>query len=74
VAPSPFRTWIPSPARPIRKSANGTRGWPFAIDSSRVYSLAEFIDLTDEHNPETRLAWERAGAQLAIWCVARSEW
>jgi len=44
------------------------------IDSSRVYSLAEFIDLAEEHNPETRLAWERAGARLAIWCIARSEW
>jgi len=36
-----------------------------------VYSLAEFIDLSEEHNPETRLAWERAGTQLAIWCIAQ---
>jgi hypothetical protein len=39
-----------------------------------VYSLAEFIDLAEEYNPETRLAWEQAGARLAIWCIARSGW
>jgi len=48
------------------ESANGIRNWPFAIDSSRVYPLVELIDLAEEHNPETRVAWERARAQLAI--------
>jgi outer membrane protein TolC len=36
--------------------------------------LTELIDLAEEHNPETRVAWERARAQLAQWGVARSEW
>jgi outer membrane protein TolC len=73
VAPSPFRAWNPSTARPIHESANGIRGWPFAIDSSRTYLLAELIDIAEEHNPETRVAWEGARSQLAQSGVAHSE-
>jgi outer membrane protein TolC len=73
VAPSPVRAWNPASAQPIRQDAKGIRGWPFALDSSRIWSLAELIDVAEEHNPETRVAWERARAQLALWGVARSE-
>ena len=38
-----------------------------------MYSLAELIDLAEAHNPETRIAWEGARAQLAALGVARSE-
>jgi len=43
------------------------------IDSGRVYSLAELIDLAKAHNPETRLAREGARAQAAALGIARSE-
>jgi outer membrane protein len=42
-------------------------------DQEKTYSLAELIDLAESHNPETRVAWERARAQAAAWGVARSE-
>jgi outer membrane protein TolC len=35
--------------------------------------LAELIDLAESHNPETRVAWERARAQAAALGIARSE-
>jgi outer membrane protein len=43
------------------------------FDSEKIYSLPELIDLAESHNPETRVAWERARAQAAAWGVARSE-
>jgi outer membrane protein TolC len=45
----------------------------FEIDPTQTYSLTELIDLAERHNPETRLAWERARAQAAALGVARSE-
>jgi outer membrane protein len=45
----------------------------FSIEPDRTYTLAELVDLAEEHNPETRLAWERARAQMAALGVARSE-
>jgi outer membrane protein len=45
----------------------------FSIASNRIYTLAELVNLAEEHNPETRLAWERARAQMAALGVARSE-
>jgi outer membrane protein len=35
--------------------------------------LAGLIDLAESHNPETRVAWERARAQAAALGIARSE-
>ena len=44
-----------------------------SFDQEKVYSLPELIDLAESHNPETRVAWERARAQAAAWGIARSE-
>ena len=35
----------------------------FNLDQEKTYSLPELIDLAESHNPETRVAWERARAQ-----------
>ncbi len=43
------------------------------FDQEKTYSLPELIDLAESHNPETRVAWERARAQAAAWGVTRSE-
>src|SRR5208283_4033621 len=45
----------------------------FRVDPDKTYSLAELIDLAESHNPETRVAWERARAQAAALGVAQSE-
>jgi outer membrane protein len=49
------------------------RGSAFQFDAAKTYSLAELIDLAQRHNPDTRVAWERARAQAAALGVARSE-
>lgn len=46
----------------------------FAVDPNKAYSLAEVVDLAEQHNPDTRFAWERAKAQAAAVGVAKSEW
>src|SRR5260370_41170195 len=44
----------------------------FSLQSDRTYTLAELVNLAQEHNPETRVAWETARAQLAAVGIARS--
>jgi outer membrane protein len=67
------RPWNSPREQAIESYAEQFRGYPFAIDPSRTYSLPELIDLAEAHNPETRLAWERARAQAAALGLARSE-
>jgi outer membrane protein TolC len=49
------------------------RDFRFGADPTQSYSLAELIDLAETHNPETRVAWERARSQAAALGIARSE-
>jgi outer membrane protein len=70
---SPDRPWHSLEERQIMTDlrhfqASGTR-----IESDRIYSLPELIDLAEAHNPETRVAWENARAQAASLGIARSE-
>lgn len=44
----------------------------YAIDATKPYTLAELIDLAQEHNPETRVAWQLAKARADALGVARS--
>ena len=43
------------------------------IETGKVYSLADLIDLAEAHNPETRVAWENARAQAAALGIVRGE-
>jgi outer membrane protein TolC len=45
----------------------------FRVDSAKTYTLSELIDLAEAHNPETRVAWERARSHAAALGIARSE-
>ena len=65
--------WQASGERMIENDARKFRELRFGVDPERIYSLAELIDLAESHNPETRVAWEAARAQLAALGVARSE-
>lgn len=57
----------------MEDAARKLREGRFEIDATETYSLTELIDLAERHNPETRVAWERARAQAAAFGVARSE-
>src|SRR5580704_1001490 len=70
---SPDHPWHGPMEREIEANANGVRESRFSIDQAKTYSLAGLIDLAEAHNPDTRVAWERARAQAAALGVARSE-
>ena len=57
----------------MEDAARKLREGRFEIDATQTYSLTELIDLAEGHNPETRVAWERARAQGAVLGLARSE-
>src|SRR5262245_43196920 len=71
--PPADRVWKPPFSQPVRDDAKRFRNAASPIDPLKTYSLAELIDLAEQRNPETRVAWERARAQLADWGIARSE-
>ena len=70
---SPDHPWHGVGEQRIEADAKNSRESSFSIDPIKSYSLAELIDLAETHNPETRIAWERARAQAAALGVARSE-
>jgi outer membrane protein len=57
----------------IERDARSLREPAFNLDPVKSYTLAEFVDLAESHNPETRVAWEQARAQAASLGIARSE-
>ncbi|WP_263349786.1 TolC family protein [Acidicapsa acidisoli] len=59
--------------REIEDSAKQFVGFRFSIQQDQTYTLAELVNLAEEHNPATRVAWQTARAQMAALGVARSE-
>jgi len=45
---------------------------PVAIDPSKVYTLAELVNIAEQNNPETRVAWENAKARAADLGTAKA--
>jgi outer membrane protein TolC len=70
---SPDHPWHSAAEQKIEADAKGLRDSRFSVDPNRTYTLAELVDLAEAHNPQTRLAWERARAQAATLGIARSE-
>jgi len=74
-APStPDRPWTSDAQQQIQSQNQSLPTLQFTVDPNKAYSLPELVDLAEQHNPETRLAWERAKAQAAALGIARSEW
>jgi outer membrane protein len=71
--PSPGHPWLTSDERQITNDGKRLRPLAPPIEPNKAYSLAELIDLAEDHNPETRVAWENARAQAAALGIARSE-
>jgi outer membrane protein len=70
---SPDHPWHGFGEARIEADARNLTEPGLSVDQEKTYSLPELIDLAESHNPETRVAWERARAQAAAWGVARSE-
>src|SRR5713226_9820211 len=70
---SPDNAWHGLGEARIEADARNFTEPGLSFDQEKSYSLPELIDLAESHNPETRVAWERARAQAAALGVARSE-
>jgi outer membrane protein len=70
---SPDHPWHAKQEQQIESAARHFGEARFRVEPDRTYSLPELIDLAEAHNPETRIAWEGARAQLAALGIARSE-
>jgi hypothetical protein len=70
---SPNLLWHSSQENSIRDEAKQVTSEKFTVNVASNYSLAELIDMAESHNPETRVAWERARSMADAFGVARSE-
>lgn len=70
---SPDHPWHAPAEQQLQTAVKGVRNPGFPVDQAKTYSLAELVDLAESHNPDTRVAWERARSQAAVLGIARSE-
>src|ERR1700690_3108936 len=45
---------------------------PAVLDPAKVYTLSELVNIAEENNPDTRVAWQNAKARAADLGVAKS--
>ena len=72
VPASPDKIWHSKAEDSFSHDLTTASSFKYAIDPAKTYTLAELIDLAEEHNPETRLAWQNAKARAASLGIARS--
>jgi outer membrane protein len=70
--PSPDKIWHPKAEQGLDRELKAQPEAKYTIDPQKSYTLAELIDLAQQHNPETRVAWEEAKARAADLGIARS--
>ena len=70
---SPNLPWRSSQESSVRDEARQVVAEKFTVNATSTYSLAELIDLAESHNPETRVAWEKARSLMDAFGVPRSE-
>ena len=71
-APSaPDRPWDDSSAKQQLTLPQRLAAAP-AIDPAKVYTLSELVNIAEQNNPETRVAWESARAKAADLGIAQS--
>ena len=71
--PVPDHPWDSKAAQSSLRKLDGRLTGEFQLSPGVVYSLPQLIDLAEQHNPETRGAWEAAKAQASALGVARSD-
>jgi TolC family type I secretion outer membrane protein len=70
-SPDPSVVWAPSPKLRLNATDRAASPQTQAL-AAKPYTLAELADLAERHNPETRVAWERARVRAAQVGIARS--
>ena len=68
--PTPDRPWkVPSGQQQLKAPP---RPVSFTPDPSKTYGLSDLINLAEQNNPETRVAWENARARAADLGIAKA--
>ena len=67
----PDHPWDASSAKQTFKAP--PRSYPTSVlDLAKIYTLSELVNVGEENNPETRVAWENAKAKAADLGIAQS--
>ncbi len=68
---SPDKAWHGPAEQGLNKQLSSLPDTAYSLDPAKAYTLAELVDLAEQHNPETRLAWQQAKARAAALGIAR---
>jgi len=66
------KPWFSAEERNFASKAKSRTEAQLTLDAEKTYSLAELIDLAEQHNPDTRVAWQTAKTRAAELGVAKS--
>jgi outer membrane protein len=72
--PSPNQIWHSKAEQGAGRELGAHPEATYSLDPNHHYTLAELVDLAQQHNPETRQAWEQAKARAATLGMARGAW
>jgi outer membrane protein len=70
--PASGAAWQPKGVQALQRESAVKPSEPAKLEADKTYTLAELIDLAQQHNPETRVAWEEAKSKAAALGIARS--
>ena len=70
--PASGRVWQPKGVQALERDSAAAPRETVNLESDHTYTLAELIDLAEQHNPETRVAWQEAKSRAAALGIARS--
>ena len=70
--PAPGVVWQPRGAQALEKESAAKPHDQISLAPDKIYTLAELVDLAEQHNPETRVAWEEAKSKADELGIARS--
>src|SRR5271154_174587 len=62
---SPDKVWHSRAEQSVSRELATLPPSKIDIDPAKIYTLAELIDIAEQHNPETRIAWQNAKARAA---------
>ena len=71
--PAPDKVWHAPAEQGLSRELAARPEKTYQIDTTHSYSLAELIDLSQRHNPETRASWELARVRADELGIARSQ-
>ena len=63
--PSADKVWHAKDENGITKQLTSSPEIKYDLDPAKIYTLAELIDIAEQQNPQTRLAWQQAKARAA---------